>query len=71
MARLIALHNAGAHDELNQLLSDLKETRSRNRRVTMAYNNPAGYITTTAEADSASANPDLDEEEFLFQQSVS
>ncbi|XP_026283775.2 uncharacterized protein LOC113210142 isoform X1 [Frankliniella occidentalis] len=71
MARLIALHNAGARVELNNLLSDLKETRSRTRRLalTHAASTPMpGYGTTTAEADSASASPDQedDDDEYAF-----
>ncbi|XP_034233853.1 uncharacterized protein LOC117640932 [Thrips palmi] len=72
MARLIALYDTGAEAELNRLLSSLKETRSKTRRVNAqggAGHSPAypGYVTTTAEADSASASPgpeDDDEEMF-------
>ncbi|KAK3919482.1 E3 ubiquitin-protein ligase SINA-like 2, partial [Frankliniella fusca] len=74
MARLIALHNAGARDELNHLLNDLKETRSRTRRLALTHPAPStpvpgpGYGTTTAEADSASASPDQDDDddEYTF-----
>lgn len=73
MARLIALHNAGAEADLARLLSSLKETRSRSRRMHSSAHNgrysPAypGYVTTTAEADSASASPDLeDDDEEMF-----
>ena len=71
MARLIALYNAGAKEEVNQLLADFRNARSRSRRYALAYGAHPGYITTTAEADSASANPDLRDDDLLLAPTVS
>lgn len=56
LARLIALHNAGAHAQLQLTLREIKETRIKTQRQNL-YPPAQGSSTTTAEADSASVSP--------------
>lgn len=64
MAKLVALHDAGAMEDLKQVTEEFKATRTKKRQLTYAVAHQ-GYGTTTAEADSASANPDVDDDEVF------